>query len=208
MWKEMLLTTSIITVRRKTPVECNTRTHNGQVGSTQRRNRRRATLGRTRCRHFCRLGSQNPLLPSSAKWKIVLDISTQAQTWKILYKLLREQNIWLNGLSEVFHQDCKPPSLLAVKGWADAYLSLSNLFMQGMSGKDSFASHRNGCSYFIAGLSRQPQITTNCWQSLVCNRKQFFEAWCWQEVGANHTQSRQFLFKLTGLCKKITNLTL
>ena len=77
----------------------------GRVGTAQGGRRGGATLGRTRCRHFGRLGSQLPLWPLRAIFTTVLNVSSQAQTRKILCKLLREQNVRLTtGLSAVYPQ--------------------------------------------------------------------------------------------------------
>ena len=64
-----------------------------------------AMLGRTRFRHFGRLGSQTPLWPSSVMKTTVLKVSLQARTNEMPCKLLREQNVQLTRrLSAVYHQ--------------------------------------------------------------------------------------------------------
>ena len=77
----------------------------GSVGTAQGGRRGRATLGRTWCRHFGRLGSQQPLWPSSALQANVLNVSLQARTKEILCKPVEEKNIRLTrDLSPVYRR--------------------------------------------------------------------------------------------------------
>ena len=72
----------------------------GRVGTAQGGRRGGATLGRTRCRHFGRLGSHRPSGPPAHCKTTVLNVSSQARTKEILCKPLREQNVRLTtGLS-------------------------------------------------------------------------------------------------------------